>query len=181
MAILDRLPPQWRFRILKRLKGGTAAARALGVTVGERCRIISCSVRSEYDLLTIGDRVTVSSDVVFITHDGTGWLFCDDRGRRYNVTRITVGSDVFIGSGALIMGGVRIGARSIVAAGSVVTKSVPTGAIVGGNPAQIIGSFDELRSRALATWTTDHTPISDAKPDLEWPEFLSRSAEQSKN
>ncbi len=51
-----------------------------------------------------------------------------------------IGNDVWIGHGAIIMGGVRIGDGAIIAAGSVVTKDVPDMAIVGGNPAKIIKS-----------------------------------------
>ena len=51
---------------------------------------------------------------------------------------IIIGNDVYIGHGAMIMPGVRIGDGAIVAAMSVVTKSVPPFAIVGGNPARII-------------------------------------------
>lgn len=49
-----------------------------------------------------------------------------------------IGSDVWIGHGAIIMGGVTIGDGSIVAAGAVVTHDVPPCTIVGGNPAKII-------------------------------------------
>lgn len=49
-----------------------------------------------------------------------------------------IGSDVWIGHGAIIMGGVKIGDGSVIAAGSVVTKDVPSMSIVGGNPARVI-------------------------------------------
>lgn len=49
-----------------------------------------------------------------------------------------IGSDVWIGYGAIIMGGIKIGDGAIVAAGSVVTKDVPARTMVGGNPATII-------------------------------------------
>lgn len=49
-----------------------------------------------------------------------------------------VGNDVWIGHGAIIIGGVKIGEGSIIAAGSVVTKDVPPFTIVGGNPARVI-------------------------------------------
>lgn len=51
---------------------------------------------------------------------------------------IIVENDVWIGHGAIIMSGIKIGAGSIVASGAVVTKDVPPCAIVGGNPARII-------------------------------------------
>ncbi|MGY1749244.1 acyltransferase [Modestobacter sp. SYSU DS0511] len=149
---VSKLPARLKWEILKRRHGTSGAARALGVTVGQDCRMISCEVRSEPWLLTVGDRVTVSSEVLFITHDGTGWLFSDEAGRRYRYAPIRVGSDCFIGARSIIMPGVEIGDRSIVAAGSVVVRSVPPGSIVGGNPARIIGSFDEFEARVLKTW-----------------------------
>lgn len=51
---------------------------------------------------------------------------------------ITVGNDVWIGNGAMILPGVEIGDGAIVGAGAVVTKSVPPYAIVGGSPARLI-------------------------------------------
>lgn len=45
------------------------------------------------------------------------------------------------------MGGITIGPNAIVAAGSVVTKDVPEGTIVGGNPAKVIGKFDEYMKK----------------------------------
>lgn len=51
---------------------------------------------------------------------------------------IIVGDDVWIGYGAIVLSGIKIGQGAIVAAGSVVTKDVPPYAIVGGSPAKII-------------------------------------------
>jgi maltose O-acetyltransferase len=51
---------------------------------------------------------------------------------------IHIGSDVWVGGGAIILPGIRIGSRSIIGAGSVVTKDVPENAVVAGNPARVI-------------------------------------------
>jgi acetyltransferase-like isoleucine patch superfamily enzyme len=131
------------------LKGGVFASRKLGVKVGEGCRIYTTNFGSEPWLVSIGNRVTVTSGVKFITHDGTAWLMRDDRGRRFRYAPIKVGDDVFIGVNSIQMPGVEIQNRCIVAAGSVVTKSVPSGSIVGGVPARIIGSYREYERRAL--------------------------------
>lgn len=51
---------------------------------------------------------------------------------------ITVGSDVWVGGGAIILPGVTIGARSVIGAGSVVTRDVPEGVFAAGNPCRVL-------------------------------------------
>jgi acetyltransferase-like isoleucine patch superfamily enzyme len=68
---------------------------------------------------------------------------------------ITIGNDVWIGSHVVILDGVVIGDKSVVAAGSVVTKPVPAGAVVGGNPARV------LRWRVSPVAATAPTPAGD--------------------
>jgi acetyltransferase-like isoleucine patch superfamily enzyme len=166
-SLVRRLPRWWRWRALSRIKGSEQAARELGVTIGEGCRIYSLDISSEWELLSIGDRVTVSSGVRFITHDGVGWLFPDEQGRRhYWLARIEIGDDVFVGAGSTIMPGVRIGNRCVVAAGSVVTRSVPDGTVVGGNPAKIIGTYEALGAK-VATWPTTREVAQGFKPELQ--------------
>jgi acetyltransferase-like isoleucine patch superfamily enzyme len=53
---------------------------------------------------------------------------------------IRIGNDVWIGSHVVILDGIEVGDHAVVAAGAVVTKNVPAGAIVGGNPARVIRS-----------------------------------------
>lgn len=54
---------------------------------------------------------------------------------------IDIGANVWIATGATIIGGVTIGHRSVVAAGSVVTRDAPPDSLVGGNPARVIRSI----------------------------------------
>jgi maltose O-acetyltransferase len=51
---------------------------------------------------------------------------------------IEIGSDVWVGGGALILPGVRIGSRTVIGAGSVVTRDVPDGVFAAGNPCRVI-------------------------------------------
>jgi maltose O-acetyltransferase len=51
---------------------------------------------------------------------------------------IEIGADVWVGGGALILAGVRIGSRAIIGAGSVVTRDVPEGVLAAGNPCRVI-------------------------------------------
>lgn len=55
---------------------------------------------------------------------------------------IEIGDDVWIGGGAIICPGVRIGARAVIGAGSVVTRDVPEGVLAAGNPCRIIRAID---------------------------------------
>lgn len=56
---------------------------------------------------------------------------------------ITIGSDVWIGGGAIVCPGVRIGSRSVIGAGSVVTREIPDGVFAAGNPCRVIREITE--------------------------------------
>lgn len=144
--------PDWghiRYRLFKLLKGDEYASRDAGVTIGSGCRIYSNLAASEPWLVSVGDYTTVSVNVTVLTHDGTGWLVSDDRGRRYRYAPVAIGSNCFIGARAILMPGVRIGDGGIVGAGAVVTRSVPAGSIVVGNPARIVGIREDFDERVL--------------------------------
>ncbi|MEO7106193.1 MAG: DapH/DapD/GlmU-related protein, partial [Rhodoferax sp.] len=64
-----------------------------------------------------------------------------------SVGKIDICDNSFIGHGAIVMPGVTIGPNSIVSAGTVVTKDVPPGMIVGGVPGKVIGTTEELVRR----------------------------------
>jgi maltose O-acetyltransferase len=56
---------------------------------------------------------------------------------------VEIGSDVWVGGGALIMPGVRIGSRAVIGAGSVVTRDIPDGVFAAGNPCRVIREISE--------------------------------------
>lgn len=66
---------------------GTSWARRKGVKIGNDCRIYTTRFGSEPWLIEIGNKVTVTSGVVLLTHDGSTWLFNDDKGRRFLLKR----------------------------------------------------------------------------------------------
>ena len=149
------------FLLLKELfiratKSGVDYARYKGVKVGINCRIYTGkSFGSEPWLISIGNNVTITSGVVLLTHDGSLWLMNDEKGRRYMFRRVSIGNNVFIGVNSIIMPGVKIEDNVIVAAGSIVTKSVPKGVIIAGNPAKIIGSYETYRNDVLENYISD--------------------------
>lgn len=143
------------FFLILYFKGGVEYARKIGVSVGNECRIYTHQFGSEPFLIKIGNKVTITSGVKFITHDGTTWLMEDKKGRRYYYQRIEIGDNVFVGVNSIIMPGVKVENNVIVAAGSVVTKSIPSGVIVAGVPAKIIGSYDAIKDRMLNNYVSD--------------------------
>lgn len=141
--------------IIALLKGDLYYARKIGVTIGKGCRIYTKSFGSEPFFITIGNNVTVTSGVKFLTHDGSTWLFRDDKGRRYFYKKIEIGNNVFIGVNTILMPGVKIADNVIIAAGTVVTKSIPSNVIVGGSPARVIGSYEDYATRVLTNYKSD--------------------------
>jgi len=137
------------------IKTDVGYARHKGVAVGENCRIIIREFGTEPWLISIGDNVTISDGVKLLTHDGSTWLINDEDGRRYLYRRVRIGNNVFIGVNSVIMPGVIIEDNVIIAAGSVVIKSVPSGFIIGGNPAKKIGTFDKYQSDVLQKYFSD--------------------------
>lgn len=126
--------------------------RHIGIKIGENCRIYTRTFGSEPWLVSIGNNVTITAGVTFITHDGSTWLIKDKKGRRYLFRKVNVGNNVFIGINSIILPGINIQDNVIIAAGSVVTKSIPSGKIVGGNPARIIGNFKDYKDKVLQNY-----------------------------
>ncbi|NNU43108.1 hypothetical protein HK415_07980 [Ramlibacter sp. B156] len=55
---------------------------------------------------------------------------------------VTIGSDVWIGGGAIILPGVQVGDRAVIGAGSVVSRDIPAGVLAAGNPCRVIRALD---------------------------------------
>lgn len=85
--------------------------------------------------------------------------------------------NVFIGSGTIILGNVRIGPNAIVAAGSLVNQDVPPNTVVGGVPAKVIGDFNNfIKHREVQLYPTELKPfdqeVSDKMVQFMWKRFL---------
>ena len=138
------------------LLGGVAAARRKGVRVGENSRIYIWQFNDEPFLISIGSRTTVTGGVRLLTHDGSTSLVRNAEGYRYQrYGRISIGNDVFVGMNSIIMPGVTIQSRVVVGAGSVVTKDVPEGTVVAGNPARPLMDFESFRRKIEQTCPND--------------------------
>lgn len=126
-----------------RLKSGSNKLRieylrSRGAKIGENCLIFTIAFSTEPYLIEIGDHVVVSSGSMFITHDGSVWLF---REKYPNLTvfgKITIGNNSFIGMNCTILAGAEIGSNCIIGAGSVVRGKIPDNSVVMGNPAKVV-------------------------------------------
>jgi len=108
-----------------------------GVTIGERCKIQSHTFVCTG--VEIADEVFVGHGVVFINDTRPRATTAEgalQSGDDWELVRTWVERRASIGSGAVILGGVRIGAQATIGAGAVVTRDVPAGATVAGVPAR---------------------------------------------
>jgi acetyltransferase-like isoleucine patch superfamily enzyme len=113
--------------------GGLDTAVGRNVFINQNCTM--------YDLggIDIGDEVMVGPNVSMIT---SGHPIEPSQRRAAVIARpIVIERNVWIAANVTIIGGVTIGENSVVAAGAVVTKDVPSNTLVGGNPAKTIRSL----------------------------------------
>lgn len=112
--------------------------------IGKNCSIkIYTNITDPY-LTYIGNNVQLSACSIF-AHDGSIAMLCNAYEKKLDrVGPVKILDNVYIGHQAIILPSVTIGPNSIVAAGAIVTKDVPEGSIVAGNPAKVIGSLNDL-------------------------------------
>ena len=124
LALLARHVPGFRFRL--------RCYRAMGVVVAADAQFIGadCYIDDIYpELITIASGTVVSFRVTIVVHDYVNDI----------VAPVIIAEDAFIGTGAIILPGVHVGAAAVVAAGAVVVADVAAGEVVGGVPAKPIG------------------------------------------
>ena len=119
--------------------------RSKGVEIGVGCSIAPCRLSAkEGYLIKIGDYCRIARNTVFFTHGGLYSLrhLYNDPNVDY-FGKIEIGDYVSIEEDCKILPGVKIGNRVTVGAGSIVTKSIPDGWVVAGNPCKHVGYTEE--------------------------------------
>ena len=141
-------------------------------SIGSNVYYYSRIFPSDAKLLKLGNNVVICTNVRFVCHDCVDILLnglIDGKHPKYYAP-IEIGNNVFIGSDSVILPGVKIEDNTIIGAGAVVTKDLPSGSVWGGVPARCIGDFNSFINNRLNN-------KSHAKdPEKLWEAFyLSRS------
>lgn len=136
--------------------------RRQGVQIGKDCEILTAASNfgTEPWLIELGNRVTITQGVLFLTHDGANRVFryriegSSRWGNRFGTIRVQDNS--FVGANSIILPGVQIGPNTIVGVGSVVNQTVPPNTVVAGVPARTICTLEEYVER----YKTKMVPIT---------------------
>ena len=142
------------------INGRLKVAVKNGLKCGKGVTVMrNCDFGSEPYLITLGDNVRISNDVMFVTHDGGSWAFRRGENEYKNVVRfgrIAVGNDTFLGARSIIMPNVHIGKNCVIAAGAIVTKDIPDDSVAAGVPARVVcttGEYAEkMKNRMPKDW-----------------------------
>lgn len=154
MRYIKMIAAKIKFAVLRlRLKlNPVQYARAIGVSVGSDCRFIGLDINtfgSEPYLIKIGDHVTITSGVRFITHDGGVWVIRRNHPNLDVIDSIEIGENVFIGMNSIILPGTIIGENTVIGAGSIVKGKYESNKVIAGVPARAIKGIDEYSERIL--------------------------------
>ena len=103
------------------------------IRFGDRCFVNSGTVIMSVLEITVGDDVAIANEVYIVDTDSHGV-----EGRPVKNAPVRIGSGSWIGARAIILPGVTIGSRCLVAAGAVVSRDVPDDTLVAGNPAKVV-------------------------------------------
>lgn len=135
--------------ICRNIRGEIFVWNNATIQIGNDTGISSACLRCK-EKISIGNNVKIGGDCLIMDTDAHSLDFrirngskCDENGnpmdsKSAKSAPIIIEDDVLVGARTIILKGVNIGARSIIAAGSVVTKSIPPDCIAGGNPCKII-------------------------------------------
>ena len=109
--------------------------------IGARCFANFGLVALDVAAITIGDDVQIGPNVQLLTP--THPVEPEPRRDKWEAAEpITIGEDVWLGGGAIVLPGVTVGENTVVGAGSVVTRDLPANVVAVGNPARVVRTLD---------------------------------------
>ena len=150
---------------VKRIYDGDAAFKRLlirqGAKVGTNVQIVD-RFKFQYEpwyagLIEIGDGVVLSAGVRLVSHDSS---YSNVFGKLpVKFGKIAIGNNTYVGVNTVILCGVTIGENSIIGAGSVVNRDVPSNCVAAGNPVRVISTIEEGLSKYKNKMASKHPNI----------------------
>jgi acetyltransferase-like isoleucine patch superfamily enzyme len=143
--------------------------RSQGVAIGEDVEIFGANLftfGSEPYLVSIGNQVTISHNVDFITHDGGLGIVRAKYPDAYLYGRIQVGDRCFLGAHCVLLPGTRVGTGSVIGSGSIVAGEIPSGVVAIGVPAKPVKSVEEYIQGKRHLWIDTRELTPSAKREL---------------
>ena len=126
-----------------------------GCKIGVGCKL-NCNTKTfgtEPYLISIGNNCLIAEEVRLITHDGGIFVLNNMKmwgeEKKDKIAPISIGNNVYIGTGAFIMPGVRIGNNCVIGAKAVVTSDVPDNSVVVGIPARVVEPIEKYYENTL--------------------------------
>lgn len=145
--------------------------RKSGMKIGGGCNICCNIMTTEPYLIRLGNNVTISGNVVFVTHDNSLSKVSSEYVNLFGY--ITVGDNCFLGQNTTIMYGCTLANNIIVASGSVVCNSfTEENIIIAGNPARKVGTWDSLRNKG--SMSMKRKEAFEAAKNKEYWKFIKR-------
>lgn len=166
--------------------------KSKGMRIGENCFVVNprniIIDETRPWLVEIGNDVVLTDGVTILTHGYDLAVIMNKYGELYgSAGKVKIGNNVFVGANSTILKGVTIGDNVIIGANSLVNKSFPDNVVVAGNPAKIIMSLDEYRSKRKKEYINEakelameYINVYNKKPDINvfhefFPIMLQRS------
>ena len=130
------------------------------ISIGDNCGISNATLFAR-ESIEVGNNVLIGGGVKIYDTD-FHWL---DYERRISevggvTLPVTIKDGAFVGAHTIILKGVTVGTKSIIGAGSVITKSIPDGEIWAGNPAHFIRKIDDLEIDYVNENQADDSPVA---------------------
>ncbi|MCI6059618.1 MAG: acyltransferase [Dorea sp.] len=114
---------------------------SMGMTVGNNFKRLNGVILDPGHcwLIEIGDNVTMAPRVHILCHDASTKPFLNYT----KIGRVSIGNNVFIGAGSVVLPGIEIGNNVIIGANSTITHDIPDNSVVVGSPAKVISTLDK--------------------------------------
>jgi carbonic anhydrase/acetyltransferase-like protein (isoleucine patch superfamily) len=135
------------------------------VALGEEASVwFNSTLRGDINSISVGARTNIQDGAVVHVADAYGTQIGElvTVGHNAIVHACTIGDEVLVGMGSVVMEGAQIGARSIIGAGALVTggTKIPSGSLVLGSPAKVVRSLSSEEQHSIRSWAERYVTLS---------------------